>query len=221
MLSVPCKALKPLLLIIALTFTGVGYQRGAVQDLTQSPSYTPHYFPPEQTSTPVFSMILPHLGELSLFEAAKDANVVSFRASYFSPEPTREMAVRLIVNADGSGQITAAVSTGTKSGVKRTQNDVSIAEVNKLLQLLAKVEFWSISSTEDDEKKTGAAGRKAYVMDGSYWMVEGVHEGLYHYVYRQNPKASPITEIACNLAKDLAKTDDSAISNTFCTPRGH
>jgi hypothetical protein len=221
MSSVPCKALKSLLLIISLTSTGVGYKRGAVQDSTQSTSSTPHYFPPAQTSTPVFSVILPHLGEPSLFEAAKGANVVSFRASYFSPEPTREVAVRLIVNVDGSGQITAAVSTGTKSGVKKTKNDVSIAEVNKLLQLLAKVEFWSIASTEDDGKKTAAAGRKAYVMDGSYWMVEGVHGDLFHYVYRQNPKPSPITEIACNLAKDLAKPDDSAISNTFCIPRGH
>jgi hypothetical protein len=207
--------------MIALTFTGVGYQRGAVQDSPQSTFNTRHYFPPELTSTPVFSVILPHLGEPSLFEAAKDANVVSLRASYFSPVPTREMAVRLIVNADGSGQITAAVSRGTESGVKSTQNDVSRAEVKKLLQLLDKVEFWSISSTEGDERKTDAAGRTAYVMDGSHWMVEGVHKGLFHYVHRQNPEPSPITEIACNLAKNLAKPDDSGISKTFCTPRGH
>jgi hypothetical protein len=47
----------------ALTFTGVGYQRGAVQDSAQSNSNTAHYFRPEQTSTPVFAVILPHLGE--------------------------------------------------------------------------------------------------------------------------------------------------------------
>jgi hypothetical protein len=225
MLSGPCKLLKSLLLIVpcasALTFVGIGSRRGTVQGSTQSTSDTLNYFPPEQASTPVFSPILAHLREPSLFEAAKNANVVSFRASYFSPVPPREMVIRLNVNAEGSGQITAAVSTGTESGVRRTQNDVSVADVNRLLQLLAKVEFWSISSTDDDEKKTGAAGRKAYVMDGSYWMVEGVHEGLFHYVYRQNPKSSAITEIACNLAKDLAKLDDSAISKTFCTPRGH
>ena len=135
--------------------------------------------------------------------------------------PERELAVRLIINSDGSGQITSAVSSGAASGVRRTQNDVAIADVNKLLQLLAKVEFWSMSSTGDDEKKTDAAGRKSYVMDGSYWMVEGVHQGSFHYVYRQNPEPGAVTEIACYLAKELTKPNDSGISTTLCTPRGH
>ena len=50
---------------------------------------------------------------------------------------------------------------------------------------------------------------------------QGVHEGSFHYVYRRNPEPSPITEIAGNLAKDLAKPDDSAISITICSPRSH
>ena len=174
-----------------------------------------------RTNPAYLYVALASLSEPSLFEAAKDTSVFSFRASYFSPVPVREIAVRLVINSDGSGQITSAVSSGAASGVKRTQNKVSVADVNKLLQLLTKVGFWSISSAEDDGKKTDAAGRKAYAMDGSYWMVEGVHEGSFHYVYRQNPNPSPITEIACNLANDLAKPDDSAISITLCTPRGH
>jgi hypothetical protein len=225
MLSGPFKLLNSLLLIVpcasVLIFIGIGSLRGTVQGSTQSTSNTLNYFPPEQASTPIFSPILAHLREPSLFEAAKNPDVVSFRASYFSPVPTREIVIRLDVNAEGSGQITAAVSTGTESEVRRTQNDVSVADVKNLLQLLTKVEFWSLSSTETGEKKTGSAGRNVYVMDGSYWMVEGVNEGLFHYVYRQNPKPSAITEIACNLAKDLAKPDDSTISKTFCTPRGH
>jgi hypothetical protein len=225
MLSALCKALKLLVLIMpcltALTFTGVGAQRSTTLGSTQSTSNAPVYFPPEQTRVPVTYEALASLREPSLFEASKDTSVFSFRVSYFSPVPEREIAVRLVVSSDGSGQITSAVSSGAASGVKRTQNTVSAADVNKLLQLLVKLEFWSISSTEDDERKPDAAGRKAYVMDGSYWMVEGVHEGAFHYVYRQNPKPSPITEIACNLAKGLAKADDSAISITLCTPRGH
>jgi hypothetical protein len=205
----------------ALTIAGVGSQRSPAQDSTQSTSNVPRYFPPGQTDASIFSAILASLGEPSLLEAANDAKVRTFRVSYFSSQPVREIAVRLVVNADGRGQITSAVWIGAASGVRRTQNGVSAADVDKLLQLLERVEFWSISSTEDDEKKTDAAGRKAYVMDGSNWMVEGVHEGSFHYVYRQNPKPSPITEIACNLAKDLAKPDDSAISITLCTPRGH
>jgi hypothetical protein len=225
MLSAPCKALKALLLLVpcmtALAMTGAGPKRSTAQGSTHSTHDAPVYFPPEQTDIPLTYAALASLGEPSLFEAAKNTSVFSFRVSYFSPVPVREIAVRLAINSDGSGQITSAVSSGAASGIKRTQNNVSVADVNKLLQLLAKVDFWSISSSEDDEKKTDTAGRKVYVFDGSYWMVEGVHEGSFHYVYRLSPKPSPITEIACNLAKDLAKPDDSAISIILCNPRGH
>src|SRR5262249_9946728 len=187
----------------------------------QSTSNAPVYFPPEQTRTPIAYVALASLNEPSLFEAAKDSGVFCFRASYFSPVPERKIAVRLVVTSDGSGQIASAVSSDAASGVQRAQNKVSIANVNRLLQLLAKVEFWSIPSSEDDGKKTDAAGRKEYVMDGSYWTVEGVYKGSFHYVYRQNPKPSAITEIACSLALDLAKPDNSGISNTLCTSRGH
>jgi hypothetical protein len=224
MFSAPYKPLRLLLLLTpcmtALTIAGVGFQRSPAQGSTQSTSNAPVYFPPGQTRTPITYVALASLSEPSLFEAAKDASVFSFRVSYFSPVPEREIAVRLVVNADGSGQITSAVSSGAASGVKRTQNSVSVADVNKLLQLLAKVEFWSMSSTEDTEEKTDAAGRKVYVLDGSYWMVEGVHEGSFHYVYRVNPRPNRLMEIGCYLAKDLAKPDDSAISITLCTPRG-
>jgi len=224
MLSAPCKALKSVLLIVpcmtVLSFAGVGSRHSTAQGSTQSTSHAPPYYPPEQTHIPAAYVALASLGEPSLFEAAKDASVLSLRVSYFSPVPEREIAVRLVINSDGSGKITSAVSSGTASGVKRTQNNVPIADLNKLLQLLANVEFWSMSS-EDTEQKTDAAGRKAYVLDGSYWTVEGVREGSFHYVYRQNPRPSPITEIACNLARDLAKPDDSTISTTLCTPHGH
>jgi hypothetical protein len=224
MLYAPCKALKPLLLLIpcmtALIIAGVGFQPSAAQGSTQSSSNAPVYFPPEQTRTPLAYVALASLSEPSLFEAAKDTSVVSFRVSYFSPVPERELALRLVVNSDGSGHIVSAASSGAASGVKRTQNSVSIADVNKLLQLLAKVDFWSMPSTENDGQRK-AASRKAYVMDGSFWMVEGVQKGSFHYIYRQNPKPSTITEIACRLAMDLAKPDDSGISTTLCSPRVH
>jgi hypothetical protein len=225
MLFAPHKTLKSLLLLMpcmtAITIAGIGSQRSAAQAPTPSTSNAPVYFPPEQSHVPTTYVALASLSEPSLFEAAKDTNVFSFRASYFSPVPEREIAVRLVINSDGSGQITSAVSSGAASGVKRLQNKASVADVDKLLQLLAKVGFWSMSSTEDDGKKIDAGARKAYAVDGSYWMVEGVHEGSFHYVYRQNPKPGPITEIACSLANDLARPDDSAISITLCTPRGH
>jgi hypothetical protein len=84
----------------------------------------------------------------------------------------------------------------SKSGVKKTRNDVSADEVSTLLQLLAKADFWSIPSIEDPGPKTDASGHNVYAIDGPHWMVEAVREGSFHYVYRYTPKTSPITEIA-------------------------
>jgi hypothetical protein len=224
MLSAPYKSLNLLLLLApcmtALAIAGVGSQRSPAQDSTQSTSNAPVYFPSRETAASIFSVILASLSEPSLLEAAKDANVLSFRVSFFSPVPVRKVAVRLIVKADGSGQITTAASSGTAAGVKRTQNGVSAADVNRLLKMLEKVEFWSMSSTEYTGEETDAAGRKAYVLDGSFWMLEGVREGSFHYAYRRNPKASPITEIGCYMAKELAKPGDSLISILGCTSHG-
>ncbi len=223
MLSSPCKPLRLLLLMTlcmtALTVAGFGYRRSPAEGSTQSTSDRPVYLPPGQTDASIFSVILPSLSEPSLLEAAKDTSVHSFRVSYFSPVPTREIAVRLVVNADGSGQITSAVSSGAETGVKRTKNSVSNADVDKFLQLVEKAGFWSMSSNEDTEQKD-AAGRKLYVHDGSFWMVEGVRNGSFHYVFRRNPKPSPFTEIGCYLADRLAKSDDSVISVRRCTSHG-
>jgi hypothetical protein len=180
-------------------------ENSPAQGSIQSSSNLPFYLPPDQISLPLTYATLASLSERSLFEASKDTSIVAFRLSYFSPQPVREIAVRLLVNADGSGQVISAVSSGKATEVQRNRNGVSIEEVNKLLQLLAKVEFWSMPSAEDVEQKTDAAGRKAYVMDGSVFTVEGVRQGLFHSVSRLNPKPGPITEIACYLATDLAK----------------
>jgi hypothetical protein len=175
------------------------------QGSMQSTSNVHVYFPPDRIDMSLAYVTLASLSEPSLFEASKDTSFVAFRLSYFSPQPVREIAVRLLVNADGSGQVISAVSSGKATEIQRNQNGVSIEEVNKLLQLLSKVEFWSMPSEEDVEQKTDAAGRKAYVMDGSFFMVEGVRQGLFHWVSRLSPKPGPITEIACYLATDLAK----------------
>lgn len=126
------------------------------------------------------------------------------------------MAVRLVVNADGSGQVMSAVSFRAEKEVKRAQNSVSTVDVNKLLQLIDKAGFWSMASVESTEQKTDAAGRKVMVFDGAWWMLEAVQNGSYHYVYRQNPEPGSFTEVGCYLANDLAKRDDSAISLTRC-----
>jgi hypothetical protein len=158
-------------------------------------------------------VILGSLGEPSLLEAAKDESVRSCRVSYFSPVPVHEVAVRLLVNADGSGQITSAVSSGSTTGVKRTKKSVSAADVNRLLEIVEKAGFWSMNSIE---QKTDVVGPKSYEFDGAWWMLEGVQNGSFHYVFRRNPKPSPITDIGCYLAKELAKPGDSSIPMPGC-----
>lgn len=175
------------------------------QGSAQSNSTAPVYFPPDQIQVPIAAVALASLGEPSFFEASKDMSVVAFRLSYFSPVPERMVAVRLVVNVDGSGQVASAVSSGAGSGIKRSQNSVSVADVSGFLQLLTRVEFWSMPSSEGSEQKTDAAGRKPYVMDGAFLTVEGVQQGSFHYVSRLNPKPGSITELACHLAADLAK----------------
>jgi hypothetical protein len=115
--------------------------------------------------------------------------------------------VRLVVNADGSGQTISAVSSSGKSDeFKNTKVSVSASDVQKFLQLVEKVGFWSMPSIE----KKNEGGRKMYVFDGAWWMVEGVRNKSFHYVFRRNPGSSSFTEIGRDLAKNLAKIDNSA-----------
>jgi hypothetical protein len=78
MSSALSKSLRLLLLLTpcltALAIAGGGSPQTPAQGSKQSTSNAPIYFPLEQRSTPVFSVILPYLGEPSLLEAAKDAN---------------------------------------------------------------------------------------------------------------------------------------------------
>jgi hypothetical protein len=217
--SGPGKALKSLLLITAISFLGAGFNHDAAKGSTQRSSDGRQYFPPGPSPASSLCATLHFLGEPSLFEAAKDVNVVALRASYFAPVPTHGIAVRLVVNADGSGQLTSAILMDGNSGVKRAQNDVSAAEVARLLQLLAKSDFWSIPSIVA-EQRTDAAGHKLYVIDGPHWMVEAVHQGSFHYVYRYSPKTNPVAEIACALARDVTNPNGSTILSVFCNPRG-
>jgi hypothetical protein len=116
---------------LLLSFSCAFFPHRTAQKPPQSTIDGHQYFPPGPSSAAVLFAILHSLDEPSLFEAAKDPNFVAVRASYFAPVPTHEIAVRLVVNADGSGKVTSAIMTDSKSGVKRTQNDVSAADVNK------------------------------------------------------------------------------------------
>ena len=137
--------------LVSFTVPGAGSRQSPIQVSTQSTSHAPGYLPPGQTDASILAAILRSFGEPSLLESAKDASVFSFRVSYFSPVPVREIAVRLVVNSDGTGRIMNTVSSDTSSGVRRTENRASKVEVDKLLQLIEKVGFWSTNSIERAE----------------------------------------------------------------------
>ncbi len=224
MLTAPSRPLTlPLLLTFwatALTVAVCGPRQGAAPGSAKQAANPRAYFPPGQTSIPINFAVLVSLNEPSLFESSNDASVVSFRASFFSPVPTRSLAIRLIVNPDGSGQITCSASSSATKGILRTQISVSMENVDKFLQFVQKEGFWQMSSTEENtDQKTDATGRKLYVMDGAAWMLEGVRNGTFHYVYRLNPYPNPILAMECRLAKDLAKPADPVFSMPLCTSR--
>ena len=87
-------------------------------------------------------------------------------------------------------------------------------DVDKLLELVDKAGFWAAQSTEPQPDENS---RKYYVLDGAWWMLEGVQNGSFHFVFHRNPKPTPITEIGCYLTKNLVKFSDSVIPMPGCT----
>jgi len=209
--------LPTLLILLSPCLIGAGTGLLGTQGSTQAPAPSVRiYLPPGDNETSIMPMILARLGEPSLLEAAKDSKNFSLRVSFFSPVPTNEVAVRLVINDDGGAEITSAVSTGKDAEVKRTKNSLAKADVDKLLELVRKAEFWSAAKIEQ-EPSDGKP--KPYLLDGAFWMLEGVHGGSFHYVFRQNPNPNPITEIGCFMAKDLVKPVERTIPMAGCPSR--
>jgi hypothetical protein len=201
-------------LIVALSLqavvaaTAFGTKQDATKPSPQAPAFQPAYFPVAETGGSLLSQTLFSLGEPSLLEASKDPSVRSFRLSIFSSVPIHGIAVRLVINPDGSGKINAAVAGGKTSEIKRIERNVSVADVEKFLSLVDKARFWSMTSGDSDPT-ADSKGRRAYVMDGSEWMLEGVQKSSYHCVFRSNPNPqSSYVEVARYLSKDLAKLDE-------------
>ncbi len=198
---------------IVITGSEAPAQQSQSANSTPSRPPSPVYLPSQAGDSSLLSMILYYLDEPSLLEAAKDPNAVSFRASYFAPQPGYEAVVRLTVNANGSGEMAAAVSSGAQLGIKfdRTKNEVSAADVDKFLQFLEKSGFWTTGNTNAAE-----AARNKYVLDGAWWMLEGVRNGSFHYVFHRNPEPDRITEIGCYMAKNLVTSDSPQIRMPGC-----
>ncbi len=196
------------LILTTFTVAGIGSQKSPLQVSPQSNVPAPDYFPPGRNDAGIFPYVLYNLKEPSLFQAAKNPTAVSFRMSVVGYVTAWMMSIRLDVNPDGSGQITSATSTW-HAAVKSESKNVSPLEVKEFLQLVDKVGFWSMTKIEEISELNG---RKVYIRDGGAWIVEGVRNGSFHYVYGPNPKSGPIMEIVHYLARDLARLGNSELS---------
>jgi hypothetical protein len=175
------------------------------------------YLPPGRNEVSILAVMLRQLGEPSLFKAAKDKNAISYRATFFVPTPGHETVIRLHVGADGSGTLVTAVSSGADflKRIDRTKNEVSAAEVGKFLRFVDQTEFWSAAS-HDNSVFTDGAGRRTYVFDAPWWMLEGVRNGSFHYIVYRNEKPDSITEIGCYLAYRLVAHDRIEVPMPDC-----
>lgn len=174
------------------------------------------YFPREAANrfTDFYSSYLGFIGEPSLLAAAQDVNALSYRLICMGCQRPNFLVVRFSLKPDASPVIATITSNVDVSGrptlPDKTQKTVTASEAKQFLQMVQAADFWSMPSNEQRNPQT-------YRMDAtaSQWVFEGVHGGSYHVVFREGPRASPFTEMARFLAKDLAKLDDSAVPRPF------
>lgn len=120
------------------------------------------------------------MSEPSLLEASKDKTVVAYRFLWLRTFH-HPIAVRLTIRPAGTGSLTVKVTTGAggyaPGTVSQDQSfDISKAQAQRFLELLAKAGFRSLRT------QGGAGGT-----DGAQWILEGVQNGSYHIVDRWSP----------------------------------
>lgn len=175
----------------------------------ESEAYFPNGFSGEMTN------FLRNCDEPSLLAAAKDASLLSYRFESIAGQSGRSLAVRLIVNPDGSGKIFLAdrfvardASKGDSHVLRKAEVDVSTEDVNRLLMKIEKAEFWSMPS---EEPETSDERKGIYMRDSDTYVFEGVRRGNYHVAVRRGPEGGPFEEMIAFLARDLAHLTGTAI----------
>jgi hypothetical protein len=162
-----------------------------------------------------FSSYLRSAGEPSLFALAEDTRTISYRFDWLAGQSWHFLAIRLSLNPDGSGRITATEILGAPGASHKTELNASRADVMRFLQMIEKADFWSMPNVEEGNAK---ASHRSYKLDASTWVFEGVRGGGYHVTLRRAPETSPYTEMVDYLVRDLAKLDESAFPHAYPSP---
>lgn len=128
------------------------------------------------------------MGEPSLFDLAENPSAESYRFLWLRASDA-PVVVRLNVNADGSGTVTAKIGDGQAGSPYTTKRVVEIDrrvltrdEVEGFAARVDKLEFWSTATDE---------GPGNVKNDGSEWVIEAVRGGVYQVVARSSPDANP------------------------------
>jgi hypothetical protein len=145
-----------------------------------------------------YSRSLVALKEPSLFELAQNQTTHSYRFLWLRTF-NNPVAIRLNVNADGTGTLIEKVTSG-EAGFRPGSLTVSFAkpltqkQTNDFVKKIEILNFWSIPTIDPAIGGT----------DGSEWIIEGVHDGKYHVVNRWTPSSGPIRELGLAMAVNLA-----------------
>lgn len=139
--------------------------------------------------------------EPSLLEMAKDKSVSIFRFVWLRTFH-HPIIVRLVVDDNGTGRLTAVEMTGQGGFApgalaKKQTLDVSKDDVAHLQSLIAAIAYWTMPT------QAGPGGN-----DGAQWILEGVQRGQYHVVVRWSPKIGPYREV-CMYMLNLSRIDVS------------
>ena len=132
-----------------------------------------------------FSEQLYALGESTLYDSSKQVYRFTFIPSFEKPFTVRAE----IAPGNKSGKLYFSMCDGPISYyrgdlVKTEERELSQEEVESLLHILEKTDFWNIPTKDD---RSGC--------DGSEWIFEGIKDGNYHMMYRWSPDDGPALEL--------------------------
>jgi len=140
------------------------------------------------------------MDEPSLWEVSQKQRREAYRfvwlRSFHQP-----VAIRLMINADGSGDLVAKILSGEgghdAGALVTNQHSLLLpVETRSFTEKLSKANFWALSTRRFQD---------IYGRDGADWILEGTKEGNYHVVHRWSPPNGPYREACLYLALGLAE----------------
>jgi hypothetical protein len=191
------------LLIAILASSCLGQKRntrhpGALKARSESVQY----FPPgvfnvsnpsdSDATAAVFSEFLESLNEPSLI-GSNSANGNFYRLTILSFPEAKAVTLRLSIHSDDAGDLITKIGIHGKL-TSQQNNGLSAEQVSSFLALIKEANFWTAASASGEGEQ----------VDGQMWALEAHKNGVYHIVYRYNPKPSCYTQAGKFLLTKIA-----------------